>query len=58
MVVRFAVAFKRFQRLHRTPWRDYMYLLDNKSSSFPGKGLELPCFYRSEDDQANDKGLL
>ena len=34
------LAFERFQRWHRTRWRDY--LLDNKRSSIPGKGLEVP----------------
>ena len=37
---RFPVAFERFQRWHRTQWKDY--LLDNKRSSIPGKGLEVP----------------
>ena len=37
---RFAVALEHFQRWHRTRWRDY--LLDNKKSSIPGKGLKVP----------------
>ena len=58
---RFPVAFERFQRWHRTQWRDY--LLDNKRSSIPEKvwkcRVHVHFCRRSEDDQAAaGEGLL
>ena len=57
---RFPVAFERFQRWHRTQWRDY--LLDNKRSSMEKVWkcrVHVHFCRRSEDDQAAaGEGLL